>query len=141
MAPVLILPPQDQTSFLGQSPSLASCNTSYGSHRTALHGINLLNSEPEGVYFPDLPSEELLEAAFEALSVQSGDEWIVDSRTSAYFSGNRSSFSQIDLFYHNLVTSAGGKSHCIEGQGTSEITLPSSEIRTIRDVQYVHGLY
>jgi hypothetical protein len=37
------------------------------------------------------------------------------------------------------MTSAGGQSHCIEGQGIAEISLTNGEIKTIRDVQYVPG--
>ena len=69
MAPASVPPSQGQANLHGRSLPLTSGNTFYGSHRTTRHGVNLLNSEPEGSYSPDLPSEELLEVAFEALSV------------------------------------------------------------------------
>jgi hypothetical protein len=50
-------------------------------------------------------------------------------------------FSTIDSSYQKSVTSAGGQSHCIEGQGIAEISLTNGEIKTIRDVQYVPRLY
>ena len=65
----------------------------------------------------------------------------MDSGTSLHFSGDRSSFNTLDPSYQNSVTSSGGQSYCIESQGIAEIALSTSEIVSIRDVQYVPSLY
>jgi hypothetical protein len=105
------------------------------------YGVNILDGSSGEPFSPDLPSEELLEAAFDAINLQGREDWIVDSGALAYFSGEKSSFSTIDSSHQKSVTSAGGQSHCIEGQGVAEISLTNGEIKTIRDVQYVPGLY
>jgi hypothetical protein len=92
-------------------------------------------------FSPDSPSEKLLEAAFDAINLYAGEDWIMDSGALAHFSGDRTTFSNLDSTKQRSVTSAGGQSHYIEGQGVAEIALSNGEIKSIRDVQYVLGLY
>jgi hypothetical protein len=44
------------------------------------YGINILDGSSGEPFSPDLPSEELLEAAFDAINLQGGEDWIVDFR-------------------------------------------------------------
>jgi hypothetical protein len=104
-------------------------------------GINILDGSPGEPFSPDLPSKELLEAAFDAINLHDGEDWIVDSGASAHFFGDRTSFSSIDSSHQKSVTSVGGQSHCIEGHGVAEIFLTNGEIKSIHNVQYVPGLY
>ena len=54
--------------------------------------MNFLDSNT-GEFFPlEFPSEELLEAAFDAINLHTDEDWIVDSGTSAHFSGDRLAF-------------------------------------------------
>jgi hypothetical protein len=103
--------------------------------------VNFFDSNIGEFFSPESPSEKLLEAAFDAINLYADKDWIVDSRASAHFSGDRLTFSNLDSTEQRSVTSAGGQSHYIEGQGVAEITLSNGEIKNIYDVQYVPGLY
>jgi hypothetical protein len=115
--------------------------TPQASYKTQQHGVNLLDSNTGERFSPDSPSEKLLEAAFDAINLYAGEDWIMDSGALAHFSGDRTTFSNLDSTKQRSVTSAGGQSHYIEGQGVAEIALSNGEIKSIRDVQYVLGLY
>jgi hypothetical protein len=121
---------QGFTSIL--SGTLASATQ--GVYNMNQFGVNILNGNFGEINSFELPSKELLEVAFDALNFQAYEDWIMDSGTSAHFSGDRSFFSTLDPSYQNAVTSISGQLYCIEGEGFAEI-------KSIRNVQYVPGLY
>ena len=127
----------------GSIPTFGGIPTSasQGAHNMNHYGANILDGNSGEFNSTEIPSEELLEVAFDVLNLQTNEDWIMDSRASAHFSGDRSSFSTLDPSYQNSVTSTSGQSYYIEGQGIAEIALSTSEIKSIHDVHYVPGLY
>nr|PNR29113.1 hypothetical protein PHYPA_027805 [Physcomitrium patens] len=108
------------------------------------HGANLMEETFGEHYSPHLPSEEMIEAALDALSLETGPrerDWIFDSGASAHFSEDKNLFQFLDPPQADSVTSVGGQAHVIEGEGSARVSFPSGEIKALGDVQYVPGLY
>lgn len=93
--------------------------------------------------FSDLPSDEIIWEALELLAVTKaeGNNWIIDSGASKHFSGDYSTFSNVDRSQSSSVAFASGQSHVIAGQNTIDLSLPNGEIKSLKDIRYVPGLH
>lgn len=87
-------------------------------------------------------SRNSLEVALNVLTLYGTEsEWILDSSASAHFSGDKDAFKYIIPSNWSSVTSTRSNVHRIEGHGATHGSLPSGEIKTIKNVKYVLRLY
>lgn len=105
-------------------------------------GVNFTKEYSGESYLQNLLSNNVILDALDLFTLNNpNNDWILDSWFSTYFSDDYPIFNDIDQSHTTIDTSREGHSYIIVRQRLVDLFLPNGEIKFLKDVYYILGLY
>jgi hypothetical protein len=120
------------------SQEISKPRTEHDQMRSFLHSTHLV----EDNYSDEGPGQvDVFQMSLDSLDIDKNSDWYVDSGASASVTGNRIFFKRLDYSNQSsTITTAGDRTHAVEGKGVVEFVTPNGEIKEIDNVLYVPTL-